>query len=219
MQSILSNIQTIDDLKTKIYPILDFQDEFVRKIPPCEKYLWENKNLQNFKINLNEINRLYVATNKNNMLYELVARVLYKNELLFIELRAYYEDLLDVSNKCIYGGGHIYICQNANIFFHAIATKYDQLKTFDSLKKDTYVLDSSHIYNYIAKYLLHDDLNMFYDKELAKIKHLKKIQLFATMKYYNQKSKGIAENLNEYANIYEAIEDYYSKIANIAYKI
>ena len=141
-KSVYPEISCPNDIDELIGTSFQFQHMFDKRTTPWEISHWDNDELMKFEIDPDKIDRLYYIYYSDHGESEyhshLIARVVYKNRPLYVELVA----------NCGYTGfddggtGRIYISWNANVFMKTVLTDecpidliYDLLEA-DGVKVD-----------------------------------------------------------------------------------
>ena len=130
-KSLVPDIKTIDDIFDYVRNPLLYQHMFKRKTSPCEISTWDD-DLHNFKIDKNQIDRLYAVNrniNEDEVEYYLLCRMKYKDKNVFVKLIA-----ICSWRIC---GGEIYVTTDANIFYNVVVSVKKE-KILESLLEDNY---------------------------------------------------------------------------------
>ena len=125
---------TIEDY---LWEPLDFQYMFDRRTTPWEIQQWDHDELQSFKIDVGKIDRLYhihtTDINESDREYELIARLQYKGQPLYVELNA----SCDFTGFDCQGGGAIFVSRNASLFMRLVLTSGNKKDLiYESLAED-----------------------------------------------------------------------------------
>ncbi|XP_068206570.1 uncharacterized protein [Palaemon carinicauda] len=114
-----------------------YQYMFERRTTPWEMTEWDYDDLQTFKIDLEEIDRLYHVyfsdDGTSGQDYQLIGRVEHKGQPLYVELVA----SCDYTGFDCRGGGVIFVSRDANLFMRLVLTsdcKKDLI--YQSLEED-----------------------------------------------------------------------------------
>lgn len=123
-------------------PSLEYQYMFVRKTSPWERSEWLDEDLDGFKLELEEVDRLYYIFqnnyDENYQFFNILARVCHEGSHLFVELSA----SCDYTGFDCQGFGDIFVTRSANIFFQVLMRNdYDRDAIRASLLSDGYALD------------------------------------------------------------------------------
>lgn len=124
-------VKNADDIFDILWEVLDDQEELLRQTTPWDRSQWDEAELLTIEIDPGMIDRLYhicVCEDEDCHVYELVARMQYKNEPLFIELSA----------VCDFSGflyGLVFVTKDANLFLNVI-TRAEKNLVYKSLKDD-----------------------------------------------------------------------------------
>ena len=140
-KSLVPEVETADEIDDYVgYPLL-YQFMFERKTSPWEMSSWDEEELQNFQIDVDQIDRLYSVTynrEDDDMSgddgFYLLARMKYMDKDMFVELIA----SCGSSGFARQGGGVIYITSNPNIFYNTTAIGREKDKILSSLLEDGY---------------------------------------------------------------------------------
>lgn len=124
LKSLLPDVTTTDEISDQVGAALCYQYMFVRKTSPWEMASWDQKELMNFSVDADDIDRLYSLDcneegdySEGN--YYLVARVRHGDRHIFVELIA----SCDSTGFECQGGGELYITANPNIFYNVVAQR------------------------------------------------------------------------------------------------
>ena len=132
-------VKNVDEMYTTLGYVLHRQGEKLsRRTTPWEMCQWDEDELQTFKIELELIDRLYYVCMEEDFYhdYDIVARVQYKNEPLFVQLSA----CDDPSSYELFGS--IYVSRNPNLFLNVIDTPIrDKNLVYKSLVEDGFRVD------------------------------------------------------------------------------
>lgn len=142
-KSLVPDIKTANEINDDYMGFaLAYQFLFKRKTSPCERSSWNENDLQNFTIDVNQIDRLYSMTPvKEDILsggrFYLLSRMKYMDKDMFVELTAF----CDSFGFAYEGGGEIYITSNVDIFYNAVVSRLEQRKSIlASLIEDKYYI-------------------------------------------------------------------------------
>ena len=166
LQPNIENAKTIYNYLSNIYK---FQNIFHKKTTPCEKRYWKHRAIDNFKINVQNIDRLYYLKRykidrlyyleryKNNndsdsdndstnkiIIYKMIARLDHNKKPIYVEMTAY-------SCFCC-RNGDIFISSNVNLFMKLVLTQNRNINRhliYNSLKRDGIYMDWKIIDDYI----------------------------------------------------------------------
>ncbi|CAL4240445.1 unnamed protein product [Meganyctiphanes norvegica] len=148
--SIVEGVDNVNDVNELIGEAIQYQYMFETRRLPSESLDVCQDDLHNFNIDINKINRLYYihhSDNTSHRKYQLLARMDYNYEHVFVKLSAGYEF---TRFGCL-GGGAIYVTKNANTFFNLmVEERYNKMKICQSLQEDGYSvseLNSSQVPN------------------------------------------------------------------------
>jgi len=196
---ITTNADMMDDYMSYA---LAYQYMFDRRTTPCEKSLWEDKELDNFNIDLEKIDRLYYIYYAEEEMgwygekFRMTARMDYKGRKVYFELVA----------NCDYMGfdGIIFVCEDADLFMKIIITdKYQINLIYQSLREDGIQVEElteydvcSHFQKHNApmlKFLCH--LTIYKNKNLLEASFL-------------QLPKLLEKSVKSFTQTMEAKEDY-----------
>ena len=138
-KSIVSNINTQEDIDDALCLPLSYQYMFEKRTSPWEMKDWDHDDLINFTIEPEKIDRLYhmVANDEdpNFRSWELCCRMEYNEEQYFVEMYA----SCDYTGFDCQGGGHIAITKLSDFFLENIVTiDQNPIKVYKSLKEDGY---------------------------------------------------------------------------------
>ena len=174
-KSIISTVSDAETIEKYLWYPLSYQNTFQKKTTPHErKLLWNENELESFKIVTEEIDRLYYINYDEDGIwgrdYHLVARIgNYKGRQLYVELVAG----CDYSGFCHYGlngWGTIYVSSNPSLFMKIIIFKemdpkliiknllyqrlrprYDKTLIYQSLREDGFYVEEMDIYSKIFR--------------------------------------------------------------------
>ena len=133
-------VKNVDEMYTILGCALKRQGgDLLRRTTPWEMCQWNEDELQTFKIELEMIDRLYLVCMEDDINctdYDMVARVQYKNEPLFVQLSAYSD--CSSYEMC----GSIYVSRDPNLFLNVIETPIrDKNLIYKSLVEDGFQVD------------------------------------------------------------------------------
>ena len=116
---------------------LGHQYIFDHRTTPWERQQWDYDELQSFKIDVGKIDRLYhirtTDINESDREYELIARLQYKGQPLYVELNA----SCDFTGFDCQGGGAIFVSRNASLFMRLVLTSGNKKDLiYESLAED-----------------------------------------------------------------------------------
>ena len=168
-RSIVSDVQSLDEINSKLknkpndkiitttittdYNPINFQHDFLKATPPQEEKLWLKTDLQKFKIDLQQIDRLYYINNEtdneSSSSYDLIVRLnnyyYYCNEEgpLYAHLGACTSNFGSSSSS---SSGFIFVTTNVYIFLLLITPDKLLDVVFDSLSDEErkHVVKSYH---------------------------------------------------------------------------
>jgi len=139
-KSVYFEVKNADDMDDYVGNPLCHQSDFYRSTMPWEKTLWEDKELENFEIDLEFVDRLYYiyyatknAGTKLEEAFQIVARMDYKGRKVYFELLA----ICTFWGFMIAGGGLIFVSEDPNLFMKLIMTnKHPSDLIYQSLRED-----------------------------------------------------------------------------------
>lgn len=135
------DVQTPEDVSDCMEPALSYQYMFERKTSPWEMELWDEEELHNFKVDVENISRVYYVKCSDDDFgsdFYLLMRMKYMGKHVFVELSAG----CDYTGFDCQGGGDIYITFNPNNFFNvALESINDEEFLLESLKEDGYHIE------------------------------------------------------------------------------
>ena len=143
-KSVVSTIKTTEDIKELIGTAIYYQNMLDKRTTPWEKSLWNEEELEHFRINPDDIDRLYHiyhydgCCDKNGQDFEMMARMDYKGVKMYIDLSA----SCDYTGFECQGVGSIFVSRDANLFMKIIDNdKYDRDLIYQSLLEDGIEID------------------------------------------------------------------------------
>lgn len=180
---------------------------FERKTSPWEMSMWNPDELKKFHIDIDNINRVYAArsvTTGESLEgdFSLTARMKYKEKNIFVSLMAMSEGSGFESR----GAGEIYVTYDANIFYNTIVSDEPNSELImASLCADNYEISVHPLSGKCRVDTWHNPSSLMF-------------LCFAAIKanqhrlaHYREKlPKGIAQNVEEYIKVREAVDDFYS---------
>lgn len=136
-KSVDPNVPNADIMDDYVGGALQYQCMFDKRTTPWEKTLWDDTELENFKIDLEVVDRLYYIyqfdDGVNGREFQMTARMDYKGRKVYIELVAG----CDYTGFDCQGGGVIFISLDANLFMKLILTEeYQSDLIYKSLAED-----------------------------------------------------------------------------------
>lgn len=137
--SIVDGIDDANSVNRILGEAIQYQYMFETRTFHSESHDFLEDDLQSFAIDINKINRLYYILHFDDSVscrkYELLARMEYNLENVFVKLSAGYEF---TRFGCL-GGGVIYVTKNPNVFFNCIVEEENnRMKIRQSLIEDGY---------------------------------------------------------------------------------
>ncbi|KAG7157949.1 hypothetical protein Hamer_G026506 [Homarus americanus] len=121
-EDVQSEITSADDIHELIGTALEYQYMLDKRTSPWEMCEWKDEELENFKINLEAVDRLYYIYHSDEGVsrqdFEFVGRMVYNDRLIYIQMDAG----CDYTGFDCAGGGEIYITFDAQIFLKSIIT-------------------------------------------------------------------------------------------------
>ena len=139
-KSIIPSVQNAEKMNHHLGEVLYYQYTFERGTTPWEMYQWDYKDLLAFEIDLERVDRLYHIEvfkyedpDRIKYLYEMIGRMQYKGEPLYIELNA------SCNSTCFEydGEGNIFISRDANLFMkHVLKSNNKKDLIYKSLADD-----------------------------------------------------------------------------------
>ncbi|XP_069972496.1 uncharacterized protein [Penaeus vannamei] len=147
-KSIVETVNSAEEIDDLIGEALTYQDMLDKRTSPWEMHCWSQEELQNFRIKLSNVDRLYHIHFFDDHLEErkfvLVARILYKERHVFVQLIAG----CDFTGFHCRGGGEIYISLDAQVFLKSVLDqKYDIQKIWRAMVDDGYNVEQPSEYD------------------------------------------------------------------------
>ncbi|CAL4105611.1 unnamed protein product [Meganyctiphanes norvegica] len=141
-RSIVSTVHNAQDIEELIGEALIYQHMFEKRTSPWEMQTWDYEELQDFKLKLKRVDRLYYINHFDDQVssrtFEILLRMTYKKEKIFVHLSAG----CDFTGFDCQGGGEIYITRSANIFLKSIVEEHhDPQSIYNSLVEDGYKVE------------------------------------------------------------------------------
>ena len=121
-KSIYSDIENIDIVNEMFEKALCFQYRYERRTSRWENFLWFHSVLHSFKIDLEEVDRLYyICHYKNNCEFKfcLIVRLDHNGKMIYAKMIGKYSDGSE-------GGGTIFVSHNVNTFMNFVLTSDDK---------------------------------------------------------------------------------------------
>lgn len=144
-KSVQTSIVNAADINECVGYAIEFQEMFDRRIPPSDAMLWAKDELKDFTIDLSMIDRLfYIHYAGEEQGYDgeefvMGARMDYKKRKVYVELNVGCNSWGFGYGE---GGGNIFVCDNANLFFKVVMTpKYDHERICALLKSDNILIE------------------------------------------------------------------------------
>lgn len=199
-QTLVPGVHDADAMNILVGRAICHQYLFDRRTSPREVSLWEPGELQAFNIDLEKIDRLYHIQNCDDDIFELVARVEYKDRYLFLEL----------SGNCYFtgfecrGGGQIYVSYSGNLFTRIITAKVQREELFyQSLTQDGYQVEGRSQYDRCPASRWHTP------PSLTVLGHLAITSNKDLLSHYAKVLPTVlTQSVNEFLIIQEAVKDY-----------
>ena len=213
-KSLIPKVQNFTDIEQIIYKPLLYQDGFSISTTPLEMRNWNDK-LPDQLITIKNIDRLYdigyINTINDDHYFNLIARMEYKNNPLYVEMRAHDDNYES--------GGYIYISKDANIFMNVVLSGIYDIKTknriYESLREDgVYVKEEEEEEDKEKniKKTMPNTLSYYCHKIIYKNKD-------TLNDYISQLPKCLKKSIDEFIKVSEAKEDYYDDISYIKLEI
>lgn len=139
-QSLVRDVQTADEMDVMIGLALSYQEMFDRRTSPWEMHMWDQDDLQNFKVDLEKVDRLYHIKFEDDELeqrnFELVVRLEHEPKTwIFVELVAG----CDFTGFECRGGGEIYLSFDPKVFLKSVLNwDYNIQSIWRSMMDDGY---------------------------------------------------------------------------------
>nr|WOZ57630.1 hypothetical protein MmNV_37 [Menippe mercenaria nudivirus] len=139
-KSLNSEVKTNEDLDEILGHALIYQYMFDNKTSPWERSSWGEDELENFKIDVDCIDRLYFVScirygDYSEAEYAMLARMEYNGKKVFIDFSA----SCDSTGFDCQGGGETYVTFDVNIFYNVIVSvRNDSGCILESLQEDGY---------------------------------------------------------------------------------
>ena len=200
-KSLVPEVKTADEIDDYVgYPLL-YQYMFERKTSPWEMSSWNKEDLQNFQIDVDQIDRLYSVTREDDDMsggrFYLLARMKYTDKDMFVELIA----SCDSSGFDCQGGGEIYITSNPNIFYNTTAIGREKDKILTSLLEDGYEITIQPEVNSVSSWHNPPNLLSLCHKAVRDNQH-------CLAHYPDVLPKLLTNSLNDYIRVKEAMDHY-----------
>ena len=220
-KSLVPNITDVGLIKYYLLErVLCYQNNFKKITTPWELQEWNYNELQDFVINLEEVDRLYYIYRNdytfNGIYYEMIVRMHYNNNIIYVHLMAFCFHFM-------YYRGHLYISQDPYIIKSILQNKKNQ----NSLKFYIYKPFKDNIYD-IGKEIKKKYIPLLKKKNipLLKILCLNTIYRYKYLLEYKYKYLlpiCIVKDIDKYIDIKDAISHYFNHIfhfyINIFYNI
>ena len=187
LKSVDPNIRDADDILEYIYGALEYQWMFDTRTTPWERDQWDDKELQNFKIMVEYIDRIYhiwfYDDGVTGQEFRLIARMDYGGQHLYVEMNAN----CDFTGFDCQGQGNFYVSRDANLFMKTVLNKACKSHLiYKSLQEDGIICEEQTEYDSVKrmfwrnppllKYLCHESvyknqnlLNSYYPKVLPNL--------------------------------------------------
>ena len=125
-KSIDPKVQDADTIDSLLEYAFSYENMFDRRTPPWESSQWADGELEQFQIELDQVDRLYYVKHVNDEdgeEFEMVARMNYKGRHVFVELQA----SCSLTGFEGQGGGFIFISNDADSFMKTVITSEFQI--------------------------------------------------------------------------------------------
>ncbi|XP_071550327.1 uncharacterized protein [Panulirus ornatus] len=203
-KSFVPGVTDAESIDETVGYALCYQYMFERKTSPWEMARWEDGELQQFRIEVQDVDRLYYINHFDDGVsgssFAMLVRVVYKGAELFVELNAN----CDYTGFDCQGGGEIFLTLNANLFSKVlICNEYDMELLYEALARDGYHIEGQNEYDRspvsawhkppMLKFLCHLAIKDNQDR----LHHYKQIL-----------PKLLVDSVDEFIHIREAISDY-----------
>ena len=204
-KSVISSVVNAEDMDDHLFEALSYQYMFDRRTTPWEMQHWDYKDLQAFKIDLEQVDRLYhikFFENAGDREFEMIGRMQYKGEPLYVELNAG----CDNTGFDCQGMGNIFISRDANLFMKLVLRSNNEKDLiYKSLADDGIEVEEEEQSEFdvhkrmfsrtvpMLKYICHE----------AVYQHEQKLQ-----SQFEQLPKILANSLEEFIRFQEAKKDY-----------
>ena len=201
-KSLVPEVKTADEIAKCVgYPLL-YEYMFEHKTSPWEMSSWNEEDLQNFQIDVDQIDRLYSVTNtqEHDMLggdFYLLARMKHMNKDMFVELKAF----CDSSGFDCHGDGSIYITSNPNIFYNTMVIGSERENILSSLLEDGYKITIQPEVNSVSSWHNPPNLLFLCHKAVRDNQH-------CLAHYPDVLPKPLTNSLNDFIRVKEAMDDY-----------
>ena len=154
-QSLEANVQTAKTMYKYVGEALTYSYMFEKRTTPWEAQQWDYDALQEFKIDLEKVDRLYYIyhydDNVSGRKFEMIARMEYEEAPLYVELSAG----CDYTGFDCQGGGQIFVSRDANLFMKLVLAEEKDLNKnliYKSLREDRiYVEEETDDYDKYTK--------------------------------------------------------------------
>ncbi|XP_068206571.1 uncharacterized protein [Palaemon carinicauda] len=202
--SIDPEVTDADTLCDFVGGALMYQYMFERRTTPWEMTEWDYDDLQAFKIDLGEIDRLYYVyfydDGTSGQDYRLIGRVEHKGQPLYVELVA----SCDYTGFDCRGGGVIFVSRDANLFMRLVLTsdcKKDLI--YQSLEEDGIEVEAQTEYDACRRMFWRNPPMLKYLCHQAAYEHRAKLQ-----PQISSLPKCLANSIEEFINFNEAKKAY-----------
>ncbi|CAL4088240.1 unnamed protein product [Meganyctiphanes norvegica] len=153
-KSLVPTINNIDNIEELVGYALIYQYMFVKRTSPWEMQSWDYNELENFKVDLNKVDRLYYIEHfddsVNSRTYEILVRMDYRGEHIFVRLSAG----CDFTGFDCQGDGEIYITRNPNIFLKSIVDRHHNPSLiYQNLLEDGYRVEEPSEFDLTPRHL------------------------------------------------------------------
>lgn len=217
-KTVVPSVNDAEGIDNCVGKALTYQFMFEKRTTPWEMKNWDYDELQKFVIIPEMIDRLYFIEEESNVggsIYNLIVRVDYNGEFLYVELSA----SCDFTGFDCQGGGQIFISKDANLFMMLTLPDKDCEKDliYNFLAEDGIQVEMRYeqdkVYTYTSFPMFRENLPML--KFLCHVPMLKYLCHEAV--YFNKDilqgyasvmPKNLTDSLDDFIRTREAIIDY-----------
>jgi len=201
-KSVYSEITNAKIMDNYVGHALSYQSMFDRHTTPWEKTLWEDKELENFNIDLEKIDRLYYIYYAEEEMgrygekFRMTARMDYEGIKVYFELVA----------NCDYMGfdGRIFVSGDADLFMEIIITdKYQINLIYQSLREDGIQVEELTEYDVCSHFQKHNAPMLRFLCHLTIYKNKNLLEAS-----FSQLPKPLEKSVKSFTQTMEAKEDY-----------
>lgn len=205
-KSLVCNIKCQEDIFNLIGEILNSQCTFSRTTTPWEIALWDKNELENFRIKIDKVDRLYYINYINDDLlgkwFYLLIRMLYKESFVFVQMTNTYNPMSIIGRTL---GVDLFITRDPNIFSKVIKhpSACEIQLIYKSLIDDGYEIEGPTEYDRTPIHEWHEPPTLKFLCYFNIFKNKKSLQ-----HYQQVLPKTTIHNLNYFIKTREAIYEY-----------